>query len=239
VFIPGLKCQNRSLDGDIVVVRLMEGKELEKEAGKVMVKRVEKTKKNKERQVKCERVKIKDDNTNDDNMDDDKGNGTKDIEENDKLEDNRIYGQVVYIIESLSYKKVHVGTISIERPGIIDRNKSDNNGNTPSTSDSRHVWFKPSDNRIPFILIPKETLEKEFFNNDIDFSTNLCQCLIRQWTDVSLFPLGIYAGKLGQIGTLPVESEALLINAGITWDMGFADDVLDSLPPTVILKLII
>ena len=52
VFIPGLKNQNRALEGDKVVVRLLEGEELEREKEIESEKKAVRAKRNQERQTK-------------------------------------------------------------------------------------------------------------------------------------------------------------------------------------------
>jgi exoribonuclease R len=210
IFLAGMKAQNRALDGDTVLVSLITGKELEREKARVMEKRVEKQQQNKERQKKCEKVSL----------------DPASESEEEELDETRIFGQVVYIVESACYKQNHVGTLSIDRPGIRDDSEK-------SSEIGRHIWFKPNDKRVPFIMIPTETVSKETLNETALFDNTLFTCMIKKWGDSSLFPLGEYTGKLGQMGQLAVESEALLVSAGVTWDT-FSDDVLDSLPQTVI-----
>lgn len=81
-------------------------------------------------------------------------------------------------------------------------------------------------------MIPKETAPNEFLQNPSEFEDTLCTTMIRRWYANSFFPMGEYTGKLGQIGKLPVESAALLIQSGITWDT-FSDEILDALPREV------
>lgn len=61
VFIPGVRHQNRALNGDIVVVRSLENEELEKEKTLELEKKAERTKKNQERQSKVNFFKEEDD----------------------------------------------------------------------------------------------------------------------------------------------------------------------------------
>lgn len=56
-FVPGMKNMNRALDGDIVVVRKLEGKELAKEVELEKARRTVKAQQNKARQETCNLVK--------------------------------------------------------------------------------------------------------------------------------------------------------------------------------------
>ena len=75
-------------------------------------------------------------------------------------------------------------------------------------------------------------MPSEVLNARDTFSTTLYTAKITGWNDSSVYPLGTFTGKLGQMGELPTESEALLVAAGITWE-DFSDEVLASLVETV------
>lgn len=55
---------------------------------------------------------------------------------------------------------------------------------------------------------------------------------IKLWNACHSHPSGTVTGKLGQMGDIPIETEALLVDAGVTWNE-FPEDVLDDLPRTV------
>jgi exoribonuclease R len=85
---------------------------------------------------------------------------------------------------------------------------------------------------VPFILIPNQLVPSEILKEKEEFANTLYTAKITTWEDSSIYPRGIYTGKLGQMGELPTESEALLVSSGITWEE-FSDEVLESLVPTV------
>ena len=202
IFIAGMKSQNRALEGDMVVVKLLEGSDLQTEIDRVMENRKKKQLQNLERQKNCEL-----------------SDSEEELEaELEAIEENRTFGEVVYI-EQRDIHQVPVGTLSLYKPG--------------STADGhgRFIWFKPLDKRTPFIQIPRETAPGEFLKDPASFENILCTCVIKKWSESSQFPLGSYTGTIGQMGEIPVETEALLVAAGIHWDT-FSEQVLDTLPPT-------
>ena len=89
-----------------------------------------------------------------------------------------------------------------------------------------------NDQRTPLISISKEVVPKEFLSNPNSFASILVTASITSWPVKSKYPHGTYIGKLGQIGEIPIETEALLVSAGISWG-DFSESVLDCLPLTV------
>lgn len=211
IYIPGLRAQNRALNGDTVLVSLMEGDQLKLEQERVMQKRVEKLKQSNEKNRKCE----KNSSNNDDEC------------EFEMLDEVRVFGKVVCILESLLFKKNHVGTLSLEKSGV-------NNDNYDSP-DKKFIWFKPSDRCVPLIKIFKDTVAEDVLQDVESLGSTLCTCVIKRWNIKSPFPVGSYTGKIGQMGQIAVESEALLVTAGVIWDTVFSDEILDSLPQIVII----
>ena len=85
---------------------------------------------------------------------------------------------------------------------------------------------------MPFMTIDRELAPKEFLDNPKAFEKTFFTACIRKWNAKSNMPFGVVTGKLGQMGELPVETEALLVDAGVTWS-DFDEKVLEDLPPTV------
>ncbi|KAJ3346084.1 hypothetical protein HDU91_007139 [Kappamyces sp. JEL0680] len=211
VFIPGTKNQNRALDGDCVAIRILEGKELEKgmaqplttEAQMELEKKKTRSVQNQERQARVNLFEEK--------------------EEEFDFQDSRIYATVVGIIESNVRDQHHVGTLQLDKPGTPPE--------VQSTEVGRFVWFRPSDKRVPYLLIPSQIVPSEVLKQKADFCSNLYTAKITEWNETSVYPKGMFTGHLGQMGELPTESEALLVSAGIYWE-DFSDAVLASLVPT-------
>ncbi|KAJ3323006.1 DIS3-like exonuclease 2 [Boothiomyces sp. JEL0866] len=202
IFIHGLKNQNRALNDDVVIVKLLEGEELKKEKEKVLKKQLENQKRSQDRQQKVDIFKI-------------------DYDE-EITDETRTFGTVVAIVSSELYTQTHVGVMYLNQP-LSDKVEQD----------SKFVWFKPNDIRIPWILIPKQIVPSEFLKSPESFSDKLVTCKITHWKITNQYPSGEYTGVLGQIGELPTESKALLVSAGVTWEL-FSDAVLDSLSVSAI-----
>ncbi|KAJ3271475.1 DIS3-like exonuclease 2 [Terramyces sp. JEL0728] len=196
IFIHGLKNQNRALNDDVVIVKLLEGEALEKEKDTVRKKQLENQKRSQERQQKVDVFKVN--------------------YEDEVLDETRTFGTVVAIVSSELFTQTHVGVMYKSNPTKeIDEN-------------SKYVWFKPNDIRIPIILIPNQIVPSNFLKNPESFADKLVTCKITCWRITNQYPMGDYTGILGQIGELPTESKALLVSAGVTWEL-FSDNVLDSL----------
>lgn len=98
--------------------------------------------------------------------------------------------------------------------------------------DPKKIWFKPVDKRMPFFVVSREIAPKEFLESPEDFGRTFFTASIIKWSAHSRLPLAQVTGKLGQMGELPIETQALLADAGVTWN-DFDDSVLNDLPPTV------
>ena len=81
-------------------------------------------------------------------------------------------------------------------------------------------------------MISREIAPKEFLENPDKFSKTFFTATIINWSAHSRLPLGFVTGKLGQMGELPIETQALLADAGVNWS-DFDDKVLNDLPKTV------
>ena len=85
---------------------------------------------------------------------------------------------------------------------------------------------------MPFFVVSREIAPKEFLENPEDFSKTFFTASITNWNAHSRLPLAQVTGKLGQMGELPIETQALLADAGVTWN-DFDDVILKDLPATV------
>ncbi|KAI8897838.1 hypothetical protein BC833DRAFT_592225 [Globomyces pollinis-pini] len=204
IFISGMKHMNRALDGDIVLVELLTGDDLEQEKNLQKEKKMTKSLENQKRQNKC--------------------NLTIDEVEVEEFEETRVFGTIVFILESSMRERTFVGELSVEKP----TSEVQNNG---TGSNSKFVWFKPSDKRVPFILLSKSLVPGNFLNDPDSFDGTLVTAKITNWRADSIFPIGEFVNVLGKMGHLTTESEALLVSSGITWEF-FSDEVVDSLVPT-------
>ncbi|KAI9339345.1 hypothetical protein BDR26DRAFT_975239 [Obelidium mucronatum] len=206
IYIPGKFKRNRAFDGDMVVVQILEGAELSKE-----LEREEREAVGKKAQEDERRRNVM-------------------IEEDDGgilVAESRFYGKVVYIMDK---KEAHmvIGTLSVDNPG--------QRGNAPPltgpvSSSVNTIWFRPNDQRVPFIVVPVEHVPIEFLKTPGEFNDTLWKVSISKWPAHCQYPYGKVGGMMGLRGEIPVETESLLLENGITWS-DFSEEVLACLPPT-------
>lgn len=92
---------------------------------------------------------------------------------------------------------------------------------------------------MPYIAIPSAYVPKEFIEDPDSFESTLFRAAIIKWPARLNHPEGKLFGTIGQIGEIAVESEAILLNNGITWDERFGDAEMECLPATVKCSVII
>jgi exoribonuclease R len=95
-----------------------------------------------------------------------------------------------------------------------------------------HHFFWQTDKRVPFFVVPVEHAPHEFLEKPSDYQNMLWKATLRKWPAHCRYPYGKIHGPVGQMGEIAVETEALLVENGITWDL-FSEDVLQCLPQTV------
>ncbi|KAI8922348.1 hypothetical protein DFJ77DRAFT_495624 [Powellomyces hirtus] len=219
IYLCGVKSRNRALEGDVVVIRVLEGEELKREIngenGRQEKRRVD----NLERQAKCDVVQdgLADDNDTSDNV----------TESEPIKEEKRVYGKVVYIMERKP-DQAFAGTLGFDLPNGQSRERTLTRG---QDRPPRILWFKPTDRRAPLIAIPVEDAPRDFLSDPAAFGNILFKATVRKWPAKEQYPLGAVTGTLGQMGEISIESAALLVDAGVVWDE-FSDEVLACLPAT-------
>jgi protein SSD1 len=201
-FVPGMVNMNRALDGDLVYAVKMDGDQLEKELSRIENRKKLKSLENRKRQ---EKVAMSDLAPVDDEL----------------FGEDRILAKVVKIKTSTMWSVQHPGTFSIEKPG----SETDN---PPPVSESRILWFKPCDKRVPFIMVPTQKIPSEILKRWETFRESIYTVQMDRWSLDSLFPRGTFTGYLGQMGELHTESQALLVSNGIVWEE-FSEAIIDSL----------
>ena len=98
----------------------------------------------------------------------------------------------------------------------------------PVPQSHNQVRLAPLDQRIPWIMIPREDAPPEFLANPEAFAKTLFRGTITRWSEHSNFPLGHLAESLGQAGDIEAETQALLKANGIS-DEPFSEEVMESL----------
>ncbi|KAJ1550441.1 hypothetical protein HK405_000588, partial [Cladochytrium tenue] len=141
----------------------------------------------------------------------------------------KVYGKVLCILERPE-SHMFIGTLSVDVPGGKLPSKF-SVGLGPVDSSVNIIWFRPSDKRVPFVMIPVENAPHEFLKFPKDNESMLFKASIKRWPIHSQYPFGVVHGKVGEVGSISIETEALLIENGITWS-DFSEDVLQCLPPT-------
>jgi len=196
------KYRNRALDGDVVVIELLAGSQLDMEIDRKGFKDNERKIDNLRRLKKCE---IGDDGS--EYVHDEDAANDEAIENPDALQ----MAKVVYIDYRVENREF-TGTIS------------------PPEGDRAKFTFKCRDRRIPLINLEPDYIPLEYFNEPCLLVDNLFKVSIKRWNASHRCPQGLFHGRVGQIGVLPIESQCLLIDNGVTWDETFEEKVTDCLP---------
>ncbi|KAI8594093.1 hypothetical protein BDZ88DRAFT_8477 [Geranomyces variabilis] len=219
IYLCGVKARNRALEGDIVVLRILEGEELQREMSIENGRQQKKQAANDERQAKCDVIE------NDIELDSESCVEDTSPEDQPAKEEKRVYGKVVRILERRTDQNF-AGTLGFDMPNGSSRDRATTGGRDRAP---KILWFKPTDKRAPLIAVPVEDAPREFLQDPAAFSQILFKANVRKWAAGSQYPFGVVTGTLGQMGEISVESAALLVDAGVVWD-DFSDDVLACLP---------
>ncbi|KAI9343075.1 hypothetical protein DFJ73DRAFT_842129 [Zopfochytrium polystomum] len=212
IYIPGKIRRNRALEGDTVVVQILTGEELGNEQERDLDRVNQKRKENEQRQsqVAFEDAEVVPDV---DNFEDDKTSA-------------RVFGKVVYILDSPE-ERMFIGSMSVDVPTAKTPSKFALG--TPVDSSVNVVWFRPNDKRVPFLMVPVENAPSEFLRAPASFEGTLWKASIKKWPIHRQNPYGIVHGKIGLAGSIPIETEAILVENGIHWS-DFPEPVLECLP---------
>ncbi|KAJ3308022.1 hypothetical protein HDU76_004173 [Blyttiomyces sp. JEL0837] len=216
IYIAGKKLRNRAMEGDVVVVKILEKEELENELERDAKRQIQRKLEDEQRQLNCT-FEDKDEE--------------KVEEEKVLLDENskgfKVFGKVVFIMdrrENLMFS----GTLTVENP-LSQSTVLSRDG--PVDASVRSIWFRPSDKRVPFFVVNVEDAPEEFLKNPKLGTELLWKASIRKWPIQAQYPYGIVHGKVGLIGNIAVETQALLLDCGIIWDE-FGEEVIDCLPKT-------
>ncbi|KAK4239133.1 hypothetical protein C8A03DRAFT_43210 [Achaetomium macrosporum] len=147
-------------------------------------------------------------------------------------------GHIVAVIERVA-GQMFSGTLGLLRPSSqATKEKQEAERAARDGSVSRHqesraqekpkiVWFKPTDKRVPLIAIPTEQAPRDFVEKHQEYADQIFVACIKRWPITSLHPFGTLVEKLGKMGDLKVETDALLRDNNFSSDE-FADAVLRS-----------
>lgn len=130
-------------------------------------------------------------------------------------------GHIVAVIERVA-GQMFSGTLGLLRPSSQatkekqEAERQARDGNSGRHQEQRQqdkpkiVWFKPTDKRVPLIAIPTEQAPKDFVEKHQDYADQIFVACIKRWPITSLHPFGTLVEKLGKMGELKVETDALL-----------------------------
>jgi protein SSD1 len=145
-------------------------------------------------------------------------------------------GHIVAVIERVA-GQMFSGTLGLLRPSSQatkekqEAERAARDGGPSRHQDSRQqekpkiVWFKPTDKRVPLIAIPTEQAPRDFVEKHQDYADQIFVACIKRWPITSLHPFGTLVEKLGRMGDLKIETDALLRDNNFASDE-FSDAVL-------------
>ncbi|ORZ18488.1 hypothetical protein BCR42DRAFT_410935 [Absidia repens] len=245
IYLCGDSARNRALDGDVVVVRLLDVDAIWKKRTEREKRFTEKRKQQPQDQQQ-NGTEQKDEtvanNANDDTAipvatlaEDDTVNAKDNaIEQEDDDENSdrkpKYAGEVVYILdrgEGMTY----TGIISTYRPGSFQKNSED----SKKSNEIKHVWFKPTDKRTPLMMIDIRNAPHDVVSNAGFYEKHLVEAALVRWPISFRAPFGRIIRSLGPIGVLKAEEQAMLTDNNIM-DAPFDNLVmtyLDKIPRTI------
>jgi len=147
-------------------------------------------------------------------------------------------GHIVAVIERVA-GQMFSGTLGLLRPSSQatkekqEAERAAREGGSGRQQDNRSqekpkiVWFKPTDKRVPLIAIPTEQAPRDFVEKHQDYADQIFVACIKRWPITSLHPFGTLVEKLGKMGDLKAETDALLRDNNFASDE-FSDAVLRS-----------
>ncbi|KAK3325428.1 hypothetical protein B0H66DRAFT_123726 [Apodospora peruviana] len=145
-------------------------------------------------------------------------------------------GHIVAVIERVA-GQMFSGTLGLLRPSSQatkekqEAERAARDGSSGRQQDNRSqekpkiVWFKPTDKRVPLIAIPTEQAPRDFVEKHQDYADQIFVACIKRWPITSLHPFGTLVEKLGKMGDLKIETDALLRDNNFGSDE-FSDAVL-------------
>ncbi|GAA5807201.1 hypothetical protein MFLAVUS_000556 [Mucor flavus] len=220
VYIGGLKSRNRSLDGDRVVVQLVE-------IDAVWDIREERRKeRSRQHQQQYQPQQQLPQPKNESVVE---STSAVDLDEytDAELSYKPDYCGEVVGITLRSPNMTFVGTIGSSRtPGQSNNGRFGKNDRAP-----RFAWFKPLDQRVPLIAIRDDDVPADLITNADAYKKYLYSVTILQWPIYDTSPAGKLMEKIGLLGDLSTERHAILAgNSIVTSD--FTPIALAGLPST-------
>lgn len=219
IYIGGLKSRNRSLDGDRVVVQLVDIDavwDLREE------RRKERSRQHQQHHQPQQLPQPKNENVVE-------STSAADVDEYTDEEQSHkpdYCGEVVGITLR-SPNMTFVGTIYSPRtPGQSNNGRFGKNDRAP-----RFAWFRPFDQRVPLITIRDDDVPADLTTNANAYKKYLYSATILQWPIYDTSPAGKLMEKIGILGDLSTERHAILAGNSI-FTSDFTPIALAGLPST-------
>lgn len=115
-------------------------------------------------------------------------------------------GKVVCITKR-GHSRITGGTIQLNQGQNCEKASKKKNGESKK---NRFATFISKDMRIPHVLLPYDSIPKEFINNYDLLKSNLFLVKIDNWNSYSYFPSGKIMESIGECGNVAAETELLL-----------------------------
>ncbi|ESO12803.1 hypothetical protein HELRODRAFT_63728, partial [Helobdella robusta] len=247
IFIYGLKMRNRSLNGDIVYVKILpkcEWKELLEELKNLEIVTSAVNGCLDKAGISNKKLKTKNDGSKTDKMRKDVKNPSIDTNNSSSSSHNSLKD---YIHEMSSRNKnmdvtsfhplldlfppdnvIRTGKVV----GIAERvHNRCGAGTLKLISDKNKTMalFSPRDYKIPRILIPAKSCPENFFNRPDDFKNVMFIGRIVNWYENKTMPIGEIIRNVGNYGEIEPETQAILFENNIDFS-DFSEEVLSCLP---------
>ena len=122
------------------------------------------------------------------------------------------------------------------QPGM-DKDKSDRilcmNGENPPKglirTDAKSVFFRPTDNAAPLMLIARRQCPEDLDTNYVKYRDQMYTVRFDKWVESCNYPFASLSKALGDMGNIVVETEAILESNCVRRDP-FSDKIIQSLP---------
>ncbi|KNE56473.1 VacB and RNase II family 3'-5' exoribonuclease [Allomyces macrogynus ATCC 38327] len=146
-------------------------------------------------------------------------------------------GRVVSVVQRRSCHLL-TGHLLVSYPSAGNNNSNGNGSGKQDKTKSQSVpnhyqflWFRPLDARVPILRVPVTSAPTEYLQRPDEFKHVLFTATMDDWPATARNPTGRIERTLGPVGEMATESEALLAAADVN-TTPFSDEVLASLPST-------
>lgn len=201
IFIHGQRDRNRALEGDTVVVELLDLETIWAKKKESMIQKREERHK-----TALERPPVE--------------------EGQDDKAKPKYVGKVVHITAT-NKNNTCSGILSLQQRFGDTTNKEDQQ--PVDTKNIKLAWFKPVNPRSPLIAIQLKNAPADLLKNEEKYKNLLMVAKMTRWPIDSTNPFGTIVRELGHIGNIPAETQAVLLDNNIV-EKPFGPKALKALP---------